>query len=154
MGMPMTALSFKNRFVIHIKVGLGTVDHVALPGGTIGLPTPKRQTIRSPRKRDVRAGEELQLYCGMRTKRAFLIGRARCTEVRDIVITFEEGRDVVAIGGGGTERYACYQGGGLDEFARRDGFESWADMRKFWETVYAPLPKTWIGTLIEWEPLQ
>lgn len=155
----MVAYSFKRHFVGPIKAGL---DPASKDGGAVyvgsTLHNPKRQTIRAVgRRRHARPGEILQLYCGLRSKQAFLIGRAKCTEVRDIVITFENGRDGVAIGGTeaahGRQRYAFYHRGALDSFARRDGFDSWAEMRKFWEAEHAPLPKTWIGVMIEWEPL-
>lgn len=164
----MVAYSFKPRFVVPIQAGLGLPLKHPIKAQVAAFmhvpddqrPAPKRQTIRAVgRRRHARRGEILQLYCGLRTKRAFLIGRAKCTEVRDIVITFEEGRDVVAVGGigmgrGKQQRYACYQGDGLDDFARRDGFESWAEMREFWKREHTPLPKVWIGLLIEWEPLR
>lgn len=79
----MVAYSFRQRFVAPIQVGLGTIEHI--PGTEYA---PKRQTIRANRKRHARPGEELQLYCGMRTKGCFLIGRARCTSVSGVRLQF------------------------------------------------------------------
>lgn len=137
----MVAYSFKKRFVWPIKVGLGA----AVPD-SFGMPLPKLQTIRADRKRHARPGEELQLYYGMRTKHCFLIGSARCTSVRAVVLTLEA-RGCVAIGGTDGEPSSHYSGGGLDTFAQMDGFANWTEMLSFWDV---PL---FIGVLIEWTPL-
>lgn len=46
----------------------------------------KRMTIRTIRKRPIEAGQNLQLYTGLRTKRARLLRRAVCREVRPVLI--------------------------------------------------------------------
>jgi hypothetical protein len=138
----VVAYSFKRRFVLPIRVGLGgddNADHSVIP---------KRQTIRARgRRRHARPGEELQLYCGLRARGAFLIGRARCKEVRDIVLTLDP-KGCVAI----CQRVAVYRGDGLDEFARTDGFDSWASLLQFWKEEHGDLA-AFVGLLIEWEPL-
>lgn len=143
----MVAYSFKRRFVAPIKVGLGAIEHI--PGTEY---VPKRQTIRADRKRHARPGEELQLYAGMRTKQCFLIGRARCKDVRDILITLKQIGGCVSVGSG-NQRFAVYQGEGLGDFARADGFDGWASMVKFWKDEHGDI-ETFIGVLIEWEPLK
>lgn len=155
----MVAYSFRPRFVAPIRVGLGLPPISA--NATALVPAPKRQTIRAHRRgrgRHVRPGEQIQLYTGMRTKYCVLIGRGRCKDVRDIIITFGE-HPCVAVGGTGEperrrkyQPYACYQGGGLDDFARRDGFASWNDMAEFWRAEHGDLD-VFTGVLIEWEPL-
>lgn len=139
----MVAYSYKKRFVNPIRAGLyllPIMDDRVLPLGALKL-----QTIRADRKRHARPGEEIQHYCGMRTKGCFFIGRAQCTSVRSIVLTLKP-KGSVAIGDS-TEPQAHYAGGGLDTFARMDGFEDWNEMLSFWDV---PL---FIGVLIEWKPL-
>lgn len=160
----MVSYSYKKMFAPRIALGLGLdLNPDELPW-LRGLPIaagvelkPKRQTIRADRKRHARVGEELQHYCGMRTKNCFLIGRARCTEVRDIVLTFGK-FSAVSIGGttnsdGSWQRETHYAGNGLDEFATMDGFGSWRDMVTFWQDNHGSL-SVFTGVLIEWEPLR
>ena len=152
----MVAYSYKRRFVAPIRAGLGLsmlaedfserMDQF----GNVSQPRPKLQTIRAERKRHARPGEEIQHYCGMRTKHCFLIGRALCTEVRSIVLTF--GKFSAVSIGGRHERQTHYGGNGLDDFARKDGFTSWREMVQFWEDEHGTL-SVFIGVLIEWEPL-
>lgn len=164
----MVAIGFKQRFVGSIRVGLGLPN---LNGFGVEKPgiLPKRHTIRAgsvdadwtargPKGRRLgRKGDELQLYCGMRTKECFLIGRARCVEARDIVLTFEP-KGCVAIGGhdmprGKRQRMTIHQGvDGLDEFARADGFDSWTSLVFFFKKEHGDA-KLFIGVLIEWEPM-
>lgn len=146
----MVAYSFRPRFVDPIRVGLNMI-----PGGK--LCGPKLHTIRADRKRHARPGEELQFYCGMRTPKCFLIGRARCRDVRPITITFGS-NPVVRIGLGklvgdigGSEAFLMYRHGGLDMFAIEDGFASWEEMRAFWAETHAG--GVFVGRIIYWEPL-
>ena len=39
----------------------------------------------------------------------------------------------------------------LDDFAVRDGFQGWADMRAFWRAEHPDVYK-FNGVLIKWEP--
>ena len=157
----MVAYSYKRRFVAPIRAGLGLsmlaedfserMDQF----GNVSQPRPKLQTIRAERKRHARPGEEIQHYCGMRTKHCFLIGRARCTEVRDIVLTFGKFSGI-SIGGTSTsdghQRVTHIGGNSLDDFARNDGFDNWSEMVRFWEETHDTL-ECFVGVLIEWKPL-
>jgi hypothetical protein len=155
----MAALSFKRRFVAPICTGLGR----EIPKGffeTIQTDyLPKRQTIRSGRVIEnearsrkgrllARIGGELQLYCGMRTKGCFLIGRARCIDVQPIQIRFWLNP---RLDGVRCRTHGTLTGLTLDGFAVLDGFRDWEDMRKFW-TEEHPNIKDFEGVLIRWEP--
>lgn len=152
----MVAYSFKRRFVNPIRIGLGLN---AQPEGawTSYVPkqiVPKHQTIRADRKRHVRQGEELQLYCGLRTRQCFLIGRARCIGTSKITLVFddddpEEGDGVISPGFGLAE----WGYGSLDAFARGDGFADWAKLRQFWREEH-PGVDMFDGVIIFWEALQ
>lgn len=142
----MVAYSFKRQFVDPIKVGLG------LRGSELARPIvpPKRQTIRADRKRHARPGEELQLYCGMRTRHCFLIGRAKCLAVRGIHLVFDartiliERAEMSAI-----KDWLLYRD--ADAFARSDGFKHFEEMQAFWDAEHGVAEFT--GFLIQWEPL-
>jgi hypothetical protein len=143
----MTAYSFKRRFVVPIARGLGVpypVDFIE----TL-VDRPKRQTIRADRKRHARPGEELQLYCAMRTKHCFLIGRARCLATARISLFFDFGKEnglAVNIEG---KMLTPLQ---TAAFARADGFADIDEMKQFWRDAHGPVDK-WQGILIRWEPL-
>lgn len=125
----MVAYSFKRQFIRPI------------------LDCSKMQTIRAPRKRHARAGEELQLYTAMRTKACRAIGIATCASVDEVTLDFSIGR--VAIDGSdviGTLR-EC------DAFARLDGFQSWLSMATWWASEH-DISKPWRGVLIRWYRLQ
>lgn len=125
----MVAFSFKRMFVPALAMGLG-IDCPAgfdLPPGCVVRP--KRQTIRAERKdkRLAPDGVELQLYFGLRTQHARLIGRATCTGTDPIMLRFGK-RETVW-----TRRYAPLRAAvALDRFARSDGFLDWNDLRDFW----------------------
>lgn len=138
----MTAYSFKKQFVAPVRVGLGIrVDHEP---GDAHVYHPKRQTIRADRKRHARVGEELQLYCGMRTKHCFLIGRSRCTAVSRIII-WTSTMAIMIAGKLLTARQ-------IGAFVKADGFASVHDMNQFWNENHPGVDK-FEGVLIEWEPL-
>lgn len=123
----MVAYSFKKQFVEPIRAGR------------------KSQTIRNERKRDVRVGEAMQLYCGMRTRSCFLIGRATCRNVEPIGI--DVSRHALAIGGKAPIEDAAW----LDAFARQDGFHDWKEMRAFWIREHdLGVHGRWWGVLISW----
>lgn len=143
----MVAYSFKPRFVAPIQVGL----HCYMPPTpTSFVPEPKTQTIRAHRGRHAREGEEIQLYCGMRTKQCFLIGRARCVETQGISIAFRRRRN--------SDWLRCARFGkidrpsSLDKFARSDGFHDWQALREFWREEH-PGIDDFAGVIIFWEPL-
>lgn len=139
----MVAYSFKRRFVERIKVGLSSVR-------LSWDPEPKRQTIRAiGKRRHARQGEALQLYHGMRSRDCFKIGDALCTGVRKIRIFVAEGRIIVG------DDPAIVSSAGLDDFARRDGFDSWSDMQQFWGDEHGDSLKRvgpFTGILVEWAP--
>lgn len=147
----MVAYSYKKRFYAPIRVGLGLpiepIPNLPIAAGV--EIRPKRQTIRTDRKRHARPGEELQHYCGMRTKSCFLIGRARCTKVSPIELWLGAGDELgVSIAGDyfcGTTR--------VREFAQSDGFADAAAMIAFWREEHESLDH-FEGVLIEWEPLE
>jgi hypothetical protein len=125
----MVAYSFKQQFVAPILSGA------------------KRQTIRAERKRHARAGEDIQLYIGMRTRECRLIGRATCLsvqpiriEVENAVIGFQSGRTLTVIDE-------------LDDFARMDGFKDWRWMRAFWLENHPATP-VFTGIMIRWTDLK
>ena len=125
----MVAYSFKAQFVDPIRSGA------------------KCQTIRGDRKRHARAGEELQLYTGMRTRSCRLIGIAICLRVVPIKIrsfTIERGTASIEF-----DDRRLTQLCGIDDFARKDGFADWQEMQKFWQKNH-PGVADFFGVLIEW----
>lgn len=150
----MVAYSFKRRFVAPILVGLGYSESALF---NLSEAKPKRQTIRAERrKRHARPGEELQLYCAMRTKSCILIGRARCTDAQPIRLYFArpDNRGILR-----NDSVRCAATGWLqrakqlDAFARSDGFEDWNAMRAFWDEEHDGI-REFEGHIIFWEPLQ
>jgi len=124
----MVAYSFQKRFAPPILAGT------------------KLQTIRGPRVRPhVRPGQALQLYVGMRTKSCKLIATRLCSNVRPIKIDlngyvfFHDECD-----GFGDWRM-------LDDFAVRDGFSDFEDLRRFWALSH-PGVSVFEGSQIEWHP--
>lgn len=122
----MVAYSFKSRFAPLIASG------------------EKTQTVRSDRKRHARPGEELQLYTGMRTRQCRLIARATCLKVSPIRFRFGEHSSIYLHGIGATNLF-----GGLDHFARSDGFADWTDLSAFWAKEHPGLD-AFEGVLIQW----
>src|SRR6266404_9068991 len=109
----MVAYSFRPRFVDPILGGR------------------KRQTIRAiGRRRHARRGDPLQLYTGMRTKHCRLIGRATCIDVVEVGLRFAEDKDLEDVITNPPRSVD------LDEFARRDGFADWDEMKAFWRTAH------------------
>jgi hypothetical protein len=145
--------SFKPRFVNSIRAGLGLEDYAA-PRFAPSLGKKKRQTIRVERKdgKRPRAGDEIILYTGMRTKACQAVAprnSAFCTDVFSIGLMFVNGalRDV-AIGGSLAEfdtRFAS-----LDAFAQADGFADAAEMSEFWRAEHGDLT-LFRGFITFWE---
>lgn len=143
----MPAFNFKRQFVEPIRAGT------------------KRHTIRGERKDGripAEPGDELMLYCGMRTKDCFRIlpGRILCTHVQEIVI-----RECQRCDGTGEVAHSSthYESCpalqilidgielGLDEreqLARADGFNDFPEMVRFWD---GRLP--FKGYIIHWRAL-
>lgn len=127
----MVAYSYKRRFVQPILDGT------------------KVHTIRGDRKRHARPGEVMQNYWGMRTKGCFLICAPICDRVSEIYIDLA----------GGLVRYVYdrmvthQRAPALDAFARRDGFECWADLKEFWRKENDAT--SWFkGVIIFWKPIR
>lgn len=111
----MVAYNFKKRFAEAIAMGW------------------KRQTIRGPRKRHARPGEEMQLYTGMRTRHCRLIRRTTCLSVQHVEITLRWLKtpmlaDIPLIMIDSAPVTDC------DAFARADGFRDIHEMAEFWWT--------------------
>lgn len=134
-------LNFQKQFVRFIEAGT------------------KTHTIRATRKYPAKVGETLHLYTGLRArgkviqklasgevvreKAARLIGRYPCVKVEEIEIgEVRHGRSVgdVWISGAALQPDEC------EALARRDGFESFVDMMKFWD---GRLPFS--GQIIHWK---
>jgi hypothetical protein len=156
----MVAYSFKRRFVAPILVGLGidALDLARRPKAAVAVLMsdgprlrPKRQTIREEGlKRHARPGDELQLYCGMRTQGCFLIGRARCTNAQPISIEIESPLIVL---GAKPDRTLLTTRQQLDRFAQSDGFASYEEMALFWYANHHATMNDFRGVIISWEPL-
>ena len=107
----------------------------------------KRQTIRRVWKRPIKVGDTLYLYTGMRTKRCRKLRTAVCLDVIPIKI-FHDHIDfkMKAVNMGLWKKQAELDWL-LDQFARRDGFDSWEEMRDWFKNRYG-LP--FEGVLITW----
>ncbi len=127
----MVAYSFKKRFAEPILAGS------------------KSQTIRAPRRRHARPGEQLQLYTGMRTKQCKLIARSECVGVDDVELWFDSPTIIVNGQRWGISKATRPT---FDDFARRDGFSDWDDMRAFWRAEH-PNAERFTGVLIRWRPI-
>lgn len=152
----MVAYSFQKRFATPI------------------LDRTKLHTIRADRKRHARPGEEMQLYCGMRTKHCRLIARETCAAVLPIVLSIAAGvtrHDGFAFVGEGYpflvhgdameaqfigllgldgQRFVAAH---LETLARHDGFECWQAMRDFWIAAHGKPQhdeEVFVGKLIGW----
>jgi hypothetical protein len=137
----MVAYSFQRRFVAPIQVGLGHIEH--LPGTDY---VPKRQTIRAVGlRRHARPGEELQLYCAMRSPSCFLIGRAGCSDVRPIEIKIRDDANMQI-----RMDRKWLRDGEAESFARSDGFGSLEDMWLFWRQEHKGVDR-FAGFVILWE---
>jgi hypothetical protein len=153
----MTAYSFKKRFIEPIQVGLGIlpvtpklVDDPEHGYAVMPAVPPKLQTIRAiGLRRHVFPGGIIQLYYGMRTKECFSIGVGRCTSVSPIRITVAANK--IELNFGTIDLRQICTLAALDDFARRDGFADWSDMKDFWRKEHGVQPFT--GLLIQWEKI-
>jgi hypothetical protein len=106
----MVAINFQAEFVPDIRAGR------------------KTQTIR--RSERCKAGDDLQLYTGQRTKNCELIGTAKCAICEPITIA----DDYIAVG------YFRLPYGDADHIAKVDGFKGIEQMRDWFRAKYGPLP--------------
>jgi len=106
----MVAINFKSQFAPDILSGR------------------KTQTIRKSAR--CKAGDEIQLYTGQRTKACKLIGTATCAICEPITID----ESYIAIG------YWRLPAGDAEHIAKIDGFENLAEMRSWFRAQYGHLP--------------
>ena len=121
----MPALNYQGRFAPRVESG------------------EKRQTIRPRRKREIKPGDTLYHYTGMRTKRCRKLGTAVCLRCQPITINEHSMSIVVDDGTLGI----WPEGGPLEWLAHKDGFDSWEEMRDWFKKRYG-LP--FEGVLITW----
>jgi hypothetical protein len=129
----MPALSFKKQFAPHIRSRR------------------KRHTIRAKRKRPIKPGDKLYLYTGMRTKSCQKIMDTVCVKVEDIKIEMRPYKGKGVLASGLDFPHVIVEGIELsgdekESLAYADGFDSFADMMKFWD---GRLPFS--GDLIHWK---
>lgn len=97
----------------------------------------KTHTIRSFRRYPDKPGNTLHLYTGLRTKKAKLLMVAKCVKIEDIRIELKlySGKGVLARGLKFPVIFiddAELTRDEMEALARRDGFNSFADMLIFW----------------------
>lgn len=110
----------------------------------------KRQTIRLPRKRHARAGEQLQLFTGPRM-RPVRLGSALCVAARSVRLDFTENRVEL------DDFEVIEDFDALQDFAIRDGFSPperfscspWEYMARWWALTH-PSQEVFRGVLIDW----
>lgn len=108
----MSTVGFKDRFVPKVESG------------------EKTHTIRG-RRRDIRVGTRLDLYARPRQKGMRLIFRVPCTKIEEIRLEYRAGTGSCEL------PHVVIQGIDLsptevEAFARRDGFDDFADMVRWW----------------------
>ena len=101
----------------------------------------KTHTIRAVRANPDKPGNTLHLYSGLRTKRAKLLARVKCTDIENIWISGTGA--VVSING------ICLNPDEKEQLACRDGFSSFDEMVRFWTTPKDRLP--FEGQIIHWK---
>lgn len=106
----MVAINFQAEFAPDIRAGR------------------KTQTIR--RTARCKAGDELQLYTGQRTKACELLGTAKCAIVEPITIA----DDYIAVG------YFRLPSSDADHIAKVDGFKGVEQLRDWFRSRYGSLP--------------
>jgi hypothetical protein len=119
------ALNFQKQFAVQIKSGA------------------KRCTIRAPRKREIRAGDTLHLFTGIRTKACQKLKVAKCRRAVPIKIATDsyDQSPVIEVNG-----HVLSVPSALS-LARRDGHPTLASFIAFFEAIHG-LP--FAGTLISW----
>lgn len=108
----------------------------------------KTHTIRAIRTNPDKPGNTLHLYTGLRHKGAKLLMRVPCVKVEQILLDFS------LLGWPNNPRYRVLIDGcelspdEREQLAKRDGFESFAEMMKFWREPKNRLP--FKGHVIHW----
>ncbi len=134
----MVVYSFDRQFIEPIQLG---VRNPFADGA-------KLQTIRAHRKRHARAGEMLQLYCGMRTKHCMkIVPDQECEDVFNIRFEVAKSgiKDIYI--GLSEPRYELPK---INEFAQEDGFSDADAMHGFWLASHGE--GLFEGVLIKWFP--
>ncbi len=101
----------------------------------------KRQSIREDRHRRYAVGTRLQLYTGLRTKQARKLTEADPVVVENVYVAIRP--EYLTLGGPG------YPKVDNDEFARMDGFASYAEMVAWFQATYGQ--RTFVGRCIRWQ---
>lgn len=109
----------------------------------------KRQTVRANRKDNRRPvpGDTVKLYSGLRTSSCHLLLEARCSECLGIRMSLDDGFGE----GAGGELFINGEPQGPTEraeFARADGFSSWAEMADWFRQNHGP---EFEGFCVKWE---
>lgn len=99
----------------------------------------KTHTIRKARNHTDKPGSTMHLYTGLRQKNARLLMRVPCVRVENILIT---PGGVIRINGVYLDPWES------ELLAKRDGFDSYADMIDFWRTPKNRLP--FRGLIFHW----
>ena len=101
----------------------------------------KRQTIRKAggKWENVKVGDKLTLYTGLRTKECRKLGEAEVESIEDIIITKNESVIVNA-------HYWSFEL--IYELAKKDGFERVEDFYKFFNEHYG---NNFKGKIIKWK---
>lgn len=116
----------------------------------------KTQTIRNPRKRHARPGDELQLYFGMRTRSCRLIGRSICTSAPQVRLDFAqqlvELDDALTLSGDAELNAFALADGFGGSLAERAGLAPWEHMTRWWALTHNSV-EVFPGVLIRWGAL-
>lgn len=103
----------------------------------------KKQTIRLPRKREIKVGDELHLYTGLRTKKCKLLKKVVCKKIINIEIQ----KTGIGYKTSDMDNAELSVLDFLNAFAIADGFKNTKDFFKFFADNYS-LPQDFI--LIKW----
>ena len=126
-NFPMVAINFHPQFAEDVEYGK------------------KRQTIR--RKVRCKIGDRLQLYTGQRTKKCRLLDEVTCNSIAPVKICdtemFLNGKRLIA-GNALRDEYEDRD----NDFAQKDGFDSFVDMADWFRERYGTLP--FEGYVIRW----
>jgi hypothetical protein len=117
----MPAFNFQKQFAEAVELGI------------------KKQTIRMRRMNRPRIGQMAFLYTGMRTKKCRLLKASMIKKVSSVLMYALSEYVVV-----GNEQI---EGDKLEQFAKADGFESWAAMYNWFHHTHG-MP--FFGDLISW----
>jgi hypothetical protein len=119
----MIAINFKEKFADLVATGK------------------KTQTIRQTNR--FKVGDALQLYTGQRTKACRKLGEAVVTEVIPVSICYDGVSFTICDG------FFFPSNEGTNNFAKKDGFKDFQEMKAFFVDQYGDLP--FEGYLIEWQ---